>query len=224
MKRICAACLLATLLSGLASHSSGARTTWDYLVPVEKETGSGAAYEKVWREKLLVTNGELARFVGLPGNVGEETSVSVYRRTGQSGDGQYWLTATQASKRLWDAIEGTLDAKAVGVQRCDAPLPESTALAIHRVWIAMLSQVRPEPKSEQSIAVDTSTEIFSAAGSDGRLLQGQLSSEPGKNSSALLQLAFSLMKYCDVPQSERANKAREIEREATDLLNRVSEQ
>ncbi len=225
MKCTSAAFLLAALLTGFASHSSGARTTWDYLVPLEKETGSGAAYEKLWRKKLLVTNGELARFVGLPGNVGEETSVSVYRRANKSDGSEYWITATQASSRLWNLVEaeGTKppNANAVGVHRCDAPLPESAALAVHRAWIAMLSQLRPEPKSEQSIAVDSSTEIFAAVDSNGRLIEGQFSREPGENSKALLHVALSLMEYCGTPSFQRADKAREIEKAAAELLRRI---
>src|SRR5437762_3040587 len=95
---------LASLLGALVSDLSAAQTAQDYLVPVQKEAGSGAAYERLWRQKLLVTNGELARFVGLPGNVGEETSVSVYRRTDKSGGYKYWITVTQASSRLWNMV------------------------------------------------------------------------------------------------------------------------
>jgi len=226
MKRVSAACALAILLGVSASDSNGARNTWDYLVPVRKETGSGAAYERLWRQKLLVTNGEIARFVGLPGNVGEETSVSIYRRTIHDGNDQYWVTATQASERLSNAIpqpgvNKTVDPQKIAIQRCDAPLPDSTAITIRHVWIAMLSQIRAEPKSD-AITIDSSTEIFSAIDASGKLLQGQTSSKPGKDSLALVELALSLMEYCDAPASRRVDKAREIEREATDLLNRVS--
>ena len=189
-----------------------------------------AAYQKVWQQKLLVTPGNVARFVGLPGNVGEEAAVSIYRDAGKKGGkpGGYWVTVTQASKRLWDYMPGTgvkpsIDPMTVPIERCDLPLQESTAFAIRDVWLTMLAQTRPEPKSE-SISLDSSTKIFSVSDSTGRTLRGQGPSRiiHGGNISMLIHLANSLIEYCNVPEPRRAEKARKIEKDASDLLPRVT--
>lgn len=211
-----------------SGHACGIEVVADHLVPLKKQQGVNLEYEKLWRRKLLVSPGDLAQFVGLPGNVGEETAVSVYRQTQQDNTtAGYWVTATQAKERLSKAIpqlgvDGTVDPQNISIERCDAALPESTAIAIHDLWVAMLSQTSAEPKSE-SISIDSSTEIFSAVDASGKVLRGQTSRRPGKNSLALVQLALSLMEYCDAPASQRVGKAREIKKVATDLLSRITQ-
>jgi hypothetical protein len=183
----------------------------------------------LWREKLLVTPGDVARFVSLPGNVGVESAVSVYKAANgkPTTRGGYWLTVTQPSARLWDCIAEPgvgqpPDASKIAVERCDLELPESTALAVRRVWLSMLVQARPDPRPE-SIPLDNSTEVFSANDDNGKLLRGKIpSGRIQRNNSALLDIANSLIEYCNVTQNERAAKARKIEKKALKLLGWVS--
>src|SRR2546423_13469129 len=51
---------------GTSPDCRAARPHRDYLVPVKKALGSRAVYEELWQQKLIVTPGEIARFVGLP--------------------------------------------------------------------------------------------------------------------------------------------------------------
>ncbi len=213
------------LVAAVAPCNAG--STGDHLVPVPEAYGSAAAYQKLWQAKLLVTPGDVARFVGLPGTVGEETAVSVYQKTNKTGAGtdDYWLTVTQASKRIWDAVpapgvEKATDPQTIAIQRCDTPLPESTAVAIHKVWLRMLSRTKPERDLENTL-VEGSREIFSATDSNGVIMRGQRSSDPKKDTLALVALATSLMEYCSAPVSERPEQARKIEKDASALLKRL---
>jgi hypothetical protein len=213
-------------LCDFASETIADSPVIDHLVPVEKEYGLGAVYEKLWTEKLLVTPGDTARFVFLPGNVGEESAVSVYRKE-KGGNTGYWVTVTQPSRRLWNCVpqvgsEPRTDLRAITVDRCNLPLPESTALAVRRVWLAMLIRARPDPRQE-SISLDNSTEIFSASDAHGKLLRAQMpTGHIQQNNSALLDIANLLIEYCNIPESRQVDKARQIESAASALLKRIS--
>lgn len=212
---------------GKAPDCHASRSSRDYLVPVQKALGLSAAYEELWRQKLLVTPGEIARFVGLPGTVGVETTISVYREPGKEGSlpGNYWVTATQASERLWNCVEsgdqGQVDPNTITVKRCDAPVGESTALVMQKIWLAMLSQSRPQRQLHE-IPVDSSREIFSAEDSEGRVLQGESSTAPKENTKALISIALSLLEYCGADVLGRATIAADIEKAASNLLERVA--
>lgn len=219
---------MGTLASILPLAEAKSDTTPDHLIAVEKEFGQGAVYQKLWQQKLLVTPGDVAQFVHLPGNVGEEAAVSIYRNLSRKNGkyGGYWLTVTQASDWLWKcvpgAVEHPIDPRAVAVRRCDIPLPESTALVVRKVWLAMLLAVRPYPASDAT-SLDRSSEIFFATNSDGSVLRGQIPARSlTKNNSALFHIANLLAGYCDVPASQHAKYAREIEDAASTLLKKVA--
>jgi hypothetical protein len=203
---------------GVAMECMGSESEVDHLVPIKEQFGSSARYDRLWRQKLLVTSGEVARFVGLPGTSGVETAVSVYRFADrkESLPGNYWVTATQASQRLWDSIDQAkvkTKAKRISIVRCDAPLTESTALSIHRLWVSMLAQSRPQTNRNE-IILDSSREIFSATDDHNRVLMAQVLSAPGRNTKKLIDIALSLLEYCGVPVEQRALVARKIEKQA----------
>jgi hypothetical protein len=215
--------IVLALCVGISLECRASRPNEDHLVPVKEAVGSSAIYQELWQRELLLTPGEIARFVGLPGTIGVETAVSVYQASGKENSlpGNYWVTATQASDRIWNSVEGSLDPKTIRVERCDAPIEESIALAIHKLWLAMLSQSRPQQHSNE-IVVDSSREIFSAANSRGIVLEGESSTTLKRNTKGLIKIALSLMEYCDGPASKRAELTREIEKTTLNLLARVA--
>ncbi len=197
----------------------------DHLVPVEKADNAQSpesTYRKLWQQKLLVTPGEIAKSVHLPGNVGVETAVSVYREESAKKP-SYRVTATQASRSLWDCVapdaKERVNPDSIKIVRADAPLPESTAIILGKVWLAMLLQMRQERKADE-ISLDSSKEIFSAV-AHGKVIEGQLRGFGKRNTSALSDLATSLLQYCDAPEPQRAEMARNIEKAASALLKRV---
>jgi hypothetical protein len=214
------------LALGMAVECVASEVAGDHLVPMKENFGSSARYEQLWRQKLLVTSGEVARFVGLPGTSGVETAISVYRSADKKGSlpGNYWVTATQASERLWDCIEpgakAKTDPKTISIARCDAPITESTALSVHRLWLSMLSQSHPQRNSKE-IILDSSREVFSATDNNNRVLTAQLLNAPGKNTKKLVNIALSLLEYCGVPIEQRAVVARNVEKQAVFLLKRL---
>lgn len=220
------ACAVWFAVLALSHVNAGGLPVDDHLLLVEEVNDAQSpegAYERLWRKKLLVTPGEIARSVHLPGSVGVETAVSVYRSP--LSNGEYRVTATQTSASLWrcvapDAPE-PVNPDSIEVERLEAPLAETTALAIQKVWRAMLLDVQKQPKSDEPL-LESSTEIFSAAAPDGRLLTGQIQGLGKHNTAALSALANLLLQYCDSPETRRVEIAHRIEKAASVLLERIA--
>lgn len=196
--------------------------TDDHLVPFSDrgdDSGYLRAYRKCWQRKLLVTSGEVARFVYLPGITGEETSVSIHRtrRVGKSTD--YAVTATKASKRLWGYF--TLGASPMGraddvpIIRDDTPMPAATAIAIHALWMAALKNAR-EPTARNILLIDSSTEIYSAV-ENGRLLIAKAPIDFGPKTRRLAEVTNMLLAYVDAKPTRRAKFDEELRKEAESL-------
>jgi hypothetical protein len=220
--------LIVTVIGLLGPGLEAKNQNADHLVPLSPffvDRGSvGTDYWKLVQKKLFVTPGGVARFVHLPGLGGKDCAISIYRdnRKKNSLTGGYWLTVTQASDWLWLSIlRGSAkitDPKTVTIDRCDVPLPESTAIAIHEAWLAMLSGIRAAPENE--ISVDSSTEIYSTTNSAGIRLQGTSGKSEGKKTSAIFRLAMIVLEYCYKSPPERVNHAQKIEKAARALRQR----
>lgn len=213
---------LALLCVGISLECRASAPNEDHLVPLKEAYGSSAAYQEAWQRQLLVTPGDVARFVSLPGTGDVETAVSIYRQPGTSNSlpgVDYWVTVTQASKSLWKAVESKIDPATVHIQRCDVQISESTAQAVHEAWIAMLTQTKARQTS--GISVDSSQEVFSAAKPDGVILEGESSSTPKQNTKALIDIALSFMEYCEAPVAKRVQIMSKIEKTVSNLLDRI---
>jgi hypothetical protein len=213
---------------GLVSRTYPSSPQDDHLVPLSgidvEESGPAANYRKLYQGKLFLTPGDVARYIHFPGASRTEVALSIYRDSRRPGG--YWITVTQADKRIWDSISfgerpPRVDPKTIKVKRWDAPLPESTALAVRDVFLAMLRQMGPEPCPE-CVGVDRTTEIFSIRDADGKLLQGELPMEAKTNTLALLNLTNRLLDYTTLPKDLRLEESRKIEKAATELIKRVS--
>lgn len=212
---------------GAARPVTAAQTN-DHLVPVVKYLGSAPLYRKLWEQKLFITPGDIARYVQLPGATGREVAVSMYKQSkGKNGlAGDYWATATEPSVPLSECVpsagvEKRIDPQSVEIRRWDAPLPESTAAAIHKLWLAMLSKTGPEPEPD-AIPVDSTTEIFFATDAKGKVLEAQTPVSPKEDTVALVKIGNLLIDYCFASVQERDKLSSEIEREALALLNHIA--
>jgi hypothetical protein len=214
--------IVLALCVGISLDCRASRPDEDHLVPLKEAYGLSAVYHQVWERQLLVTPGNVARFVSLPGTGDVETAISIYRKSGENGSlrgSDYWVTVTQASESLWRAVESKTDPTTIRVQRCDTPISESTAVAVHKAWMAMLAQTKAQQKS--GISVDSSQEIFSAAKPDGAILEAESPLTPKQNTKALIDIALSFMEYCDAPVAKRAQITSKIEKAVSKLLARV---
>jgi len=197
----------------------------DHLVPLREYYGNAPLYREFWRQKLLVTSGDVARYVHLPGASGVEDAVSVYVDKSRKGGlpGGYWITSTQPQSTLADYItEEGLSANAgkVRIRRWDSPMRASTALKVHEVWVLMISGVKPD-ECEGCVTTDSTTEIFSTQNSSGVEIVGQLPIGPGPQTIAFVKLAGLLIDYTRVPSSKRDDLADEIDKGASALLRQL---
>jgi hypothetical protein len=200
----------------------------DHLVPISKSRQQ-SDYWNLWQRKLLVTRGDIARFVLLPGAAGLEGTISIYQDHGRNNGlpGGYWVTGTQPSVNLAECIAAPnlkplIDPKTVKIKRWDAPLRASTALAIRKAWLAMFSRIGPEPNPDV-LLLDSSTEIISAQAPDGRILIGQAPKRLGETTRALIRLGNTLMDFVSGPVGDRPKLEQQIERDAKALLKRVAQ-
>lgn len=97
-----------------------------------------------YERKLFLTPDEVARYVFLTNRYDDgDRSAAVYRARRKKGSlpGEYWLTATVAADSVRD------DHRNVRVRRFDAPLPTSTADAVHDLWLTVLEQSRTDEEA-----------------------------------------------------------------------------
>jgi len=215
-----------------------AATTDDHLVPlldyVPRHAGAPGVYDRLCREKLFVTPG-LVRFLEQPGIPREtEIAVSMYRDIKKQNGmrGGYWLTVTEPSVSLWKfarhvdgqaPIDTRVNTPGVRIGRKDAPIAETTAVAVHEVWLAMLKRTK-SLEGNYSIPLEGSTETFWVTTSTGKTLVGQTPRIELPKSSAtnsVVEIAHFLTNYCIDPPAQRAAKALAIEAAASSLQKRL---
>jgi hypothetical protein len=219
--------LIAAAMSSLKADSSGESDDLEIVEPVSANAGK---YERVWRDKLLVTSGDVARFVQLPGSNGVESSVSIYRDRRKKGEvGGYRLTRTTTATPLVRCSlprdnKDYIDPARIKILRCDAPIPASTAESLHNLWLTMLARRKSGPDPDKFLFFDPTTELFSARDNAGTVVEGAAPRIPvGENAltMALVKIGFHLLDYCDLRVEDRDGFARTIEREANSLQQRL---
>jgi hypothetical protein len=199
------------VLSARSADSSSADD--DHLITdVMPRPGSvEAQYSALIERELYVTRGDVARFVQTSGSLNQpEIVVALDPDANKSG---YALTATKPTRILAPfALQVRNGVKSWRVLRATAPLPKSTALAIHELWLTMLRQAR----TQSPMLLEGTCQEFSAIGPDGILLRGITQSLSGKTLE-LAKIGFSLDDYCHLPVGKRAEAARNIEAKARSL-------
>lgn len=189
----------------------------------------GVEVTRLYERKLCVTKDDLARYVFLTNakTVGDN-SVAVYRALGRDRSlrGDYWVTATEVATSLGADLSVArekrlpVDAHNFKVRRADAPIPASTAQIVHELWLTMLERSRV---NERAVPCSP-TAIISATTARGlRLKAVTVSLDDDSVCLALMRLGLSLLNYPDLPATQRARAAREIERESQLLLKRVNQ-
>jgi hypothetical protein len=208
--------LAVTVLSLFACSTVGFGA--DRLESVEDDltaTKMDRAYHKLWEQKLLNRDAML-QFVSAPGGGGSETGISISRmaQRDDSGRPQFRLVVKEASSSLWSVVvakyEQTAKPANVKVTTCEVPVPESTALVVHRAWLKMLQEIDPAPKA---LVLDATREIVFARTNEGRVLRARLplSVDLGINNKRLLKIASLLSRCCNESEAERVRDLRQIE-------------
>lgn len=193
-----------------------------YLVPSKDYQENLPAWKKdyrsLWEKVLFVTPGELARFTKIGGMESEEFAVSVWKRRHEAKD-EYWVTVTISPVFIWPPLQRQgFDRSSMSQmkpKRCDMRIPESTALAVHRAWRKMLREVRRDPSLY--VGVDNPTIIFSTMDM-GKVLRGELPSNPKGNPIRLTVIAQSLGELCLTPSADLPRHFQEIEKMAIKIV------
>lgn len=213
----------------IASGTMRGASSDDHLEPFARFT----EYEKLVEKWLFVTPGEAARFFQEPEfDNRPETTFSIYRdlRKPKGLPGGYWITSTRPDVSLQKCLHGfdnkhPINPVTIKIHRYDAPLPESTGVLIHRLWLTILQQAKPAANPERYILLDSSTEVFIVTDPSGKVMTATgPTPDVGSNAKAraLVRIAFHLLDYPELKPADRPAFARRIENEAAALLKRVS--
>lgn len=224
MKRIFAASLAFSLLCSTgfsaAPNVSGDRYgDKDHLDPVDFE--DGLEYRILLLRKLLPATENYGRVIFMPSSSEGESSVAVYSKYTGDTEVEIIATYTKAEKNLWNANFSADPNRAkeptIKVNRIDAAIPKSTALAIREAWKQMLYRTRP-PGLGGGFETDATTVEFALIDKMGEARYGVLPIGRGKHTEALYQLAKLLVSYCQAEGPKQKAIAEEIERRAKALV------
>lgn len=135
----------------------------NHLTPLDYPPG---AYDQKVIDKLLITSGELGRFITRP-SFEAETCVSVYKnpdttRITHSNESKYFITTTKASESIWYSMpqnNHTRTDSPIEVTRTDREISQHLAISIQRVWGRMLQHTKYPAKV--SLGLDGTTYQFS---------------------------------------------------------------
>jgi hypothetical protein len=225
-------------VASLLAHEVGD----DHLIPPPdrnpRYAGAPGIYDRICRQKLFVTKGDLARYLEQPDSGQTEVAVSMYRDVAKPGSlpGGYWLTITTPTTPLFDLVKHIdgqaplstpVSTRGVRIRRFDVPFPQAAAIAAHNAWIATLMRTKPLSNPQRyGVALEGSIDTFSALMPNGKIVEGQLPRIDLGHASAtsrLLEIAHSLVNYCAASPAERLQTARGLETAAKDLIKKVSE-
>jgi hypothetical protein len=202
MRLACAIVLLAAGVSPAATN--------DHLVPRSK---SFTEYRQLVRSRLAITPFDCGRILLIP-DLGPEAAISVYKSANH-----FYITETAASGHgFWQARETH---ERVKVKRLDRDIRSEIAVAIRRAITALLSDVRPDPASAQTIGADIHLFEVSLQTPHG-IVRGDSPREPtGPRTKGLEQLCQLLIDYCEAPAHKRGPIEARIRKCVTSVLQKT---
>ena len=182
-------------------------------------------YRRIWTAKLEVTPFDCGRFVVLPA-FEQESSVSVYSYARKGGTPGYRVTYILAANNMWQASDGVRypeKANAIRTRRIDADIPESTAQLLRKVWLHILQGVHPSTSTTPRdwIPIDPPHFEWSLQRPNTPALRVEANFYIKATPVAKLFEDLSdvtLTTYCTAKPSERPAIARQIAKQAKDLL------
>ena len=195
----------------------------DHLVPVNFNADKDI--RSTLHAKLALTPANYGRLIVEPPFDGE-SAVAVYSTKRGIGQNKFHVTLVRAADNLSHAVLAAHIGRKlapIAIKRIDADVPESTAVAIGKVWKAMLSRVRNyNYRDEIRPPLDYVEFEFSLDQPDGKTLYGEAPYRGGKPAdqpltSKLIELGQALVSYCEADAPKRLAMATRIEADANKL-------
>ena len=207
------------LFSSIDNDAAGADTRVNSLLRVDKDQTPDL--RKAIADLLLVTPADCGRMVVRP-SWEPEYAVAIYSRPdSHSSEVSYWVTLTRASMSISYALENKLPLTQIKVERNDAAVLQSTALALRRLWNEMLSHVGKDRVPDDYFApVDGGIVEFGLADRQAERI-GELPTNAGNDLEAFERLGMLVAEYPRAPSSKQPVLAHQIEHDANALNERV---
>jgi hypothetical protein len=176
---------------------------------------------------LFISEANYARILVMPSTDEGEFAIAIYSQQTPDSGGDATVTCTRASKNLWyllfQAQQSNTDVPRVPVARTDARIPKSTAVAVSKAIENMIVHSRPPDHSAE--VLDGTDIEFSVESENRKVLCALLGPYAhGQHTRALHQLTKLLIDYCNAGSVERPQHAREIEDQATRLLEMLKQE
>jgi hypothetical protein len=198
-----------------------------HLIPVEQTfdvNGPYATeYARLCEEKLFAGPSWVVRYYS-GSNV--ELGVSITKKH----NGEFWVAVKQSKPPLASIVVLAHNMKrnlkwalnTAEFHEAHSEIPETTATAIHRYWISLLSDVRPYERTSPPRVFSNKVMLF-AKTTGGRILEGQLPPEADKHRRiyAVEDIVDDLTSVCAKPESTHRTLFERIERRARESADAI---
>jgi hypothetical protein len=221
------ALILALIFTLVGTGRLLSATLPDRLMPLDPEESK---YRAVLHQKLCLTPFDCGRIIVMPPFRKSEISVSVYSRRAASGKTEYYATSLEATDNLRDSTNAgrsPAEANKLKVRRIDVRIPAKTAGTIKEVWKRMISAAqRPRGEITYDMSYGDPTMLEFCISSERSQICGDAEWVPTlpERTHKLSEFAVLLPEYCRAHGSKRAAVARNLDRQATALLNALGRQ
>jgi hypothetical protein len=215
--------IISTITAMLSSGAQASREAVEYvaedhLVPRNPEIDGPLRPEL--EKKLFLAPADFALLLIRPPEKGE-SAVMVYSQGHEGIEATYRVTLAEAEANFdmtLAAADGEIEALSkIRVNRCDAEISSSTALAVRDAWQAMLQQTR-KPDVYARPTLHREEFEFSIIMPGTKPIYATLPNKGGKLVSRYVRLGRLLAGYCKAPPLERSRRAEQIERDAKRLV------
>jgi hypothetical protein len=110
---------------------------------------------------------------------------------------------------------------AVKIKQADAEIPEAVALAVHDLWVSLLSDIRSNEKLTEPYILSPQVILYAKI-AGGKILRGKMppASFRYKNLASVEDIVDDLMKICIEPGNARQERFSDIKQKASALARR----
>jgi len=204
--------VLLVLLVILTTSSRTPAVDTAHLLPVGEmfDVGPpiGRSYSRVCEQMLFGNTKWLLRYYSASESVTTGLSITT------DAQGRYSVSVRQARPELYSVVANAYYRKlnlqsalaAVKVNQTDSEIPEAVALAVHGLWVSLLTNVRSDEKLRDSYILSPQVILY-ARTADRKILQGKMPPAGFRdaNLASVEDVVDDLLKVCVEPEEKRKN-------------------
>jgi hypothetical protein len=177
--------------------------------------------------KLLQTSASHGRMLKLPSFPGiAESAVSVDCPTVDEKNAVCRVILTRAKSNMentvvkyWGAPDTIQKVEAIAVERTEAEIPKTAAIAFRDCLRVMIPEPGDPSKLHPATITDNDRIEFWLEEPNMPIRKGERAEHPGKRTERLIKMGNLLVRYCESTLADRSKITKQIEKEATRILS-----